>query len=193
MKRSRPKQSKGILTLVVAILLTSGSIRLGSVGFALAKEAPEDSAQTVQDNSAYSNETKEDIKALMEILNARESLIFSREKEQNSRQEALDESEEIIRQNLKELEDAEKRLSSTIQTVSGASEQDVHQLTAVYEAMKAKDAALLFEQMTPEFAAGFLGEMTAASAAGIMSGLTAEKAYEVSVVLAGRNAKAPRK
>jgi flagellar motility protein MotE (MotC chaperone) len=46
--------------------------------------------------------------------------------------------------------------------------------------------------MDPDFAAGFLGRMRPAAAAGIMAGLSPQKAYTISVLLAGRNAQAPK-
>ena len=45
--------------------------------------------------------------------------------------------------------------------------------------------------MTPEFAAGFIGRMRADAAAAIMAGLSPQAAYTISVILAGRNARAP--
>ncbi len=46
--------------------------------------------------------------------------------------------------------------------------------------------------MNSEFAAGFLGRMNPQAAAGIMSNLSTEAGYAISVVLAGRNALAPK-
>ena len=54
------------------------------------------------------------------------------------------------------------------------------------------EAAALFEEMDPRFAAGFLGRMPAPAAAAIMAGLSPKTAYSFSVLLAGRNANAPR-
>ncbi len=71
-------------------------------------------------------------------------------------------------------------------------EKDIQNLTAVYQAMKPKDAAALFETMSPDFAAGFLGRMPPDSAAAILSGMSAEAAYGVSVIVAGRNADVPK-
>ena len=48
------------------------------------------------------------------------------------------------------------------------------------------------EEMEPSFAAGFLARMRSDVAAGIMAGLKPETAYTISVILAGRNAKAPK-
>ena len=69
-------------------------------------------------------------------------------------------------------------------------EDDLVQLTSVYENMKPKEAALLFERMSPDFAAGFLGRMRPEDAAAIMSGLPPELGYSISVLLASRNADA---
>ena len=86
----------------------------------------------------------------------------------------------------------EAKLRATLAVADGAAEADVERLTAVYQAMKPKDAAALFETMSPDFAAGFLGRMAPESAAAILSGMSAEAAYGISVIVAGRNAKAPK-
>ena len=82
------------------------------------------------------------------------------------------------------------RLEAGLAASSTASEDDLSQLTAVYQAMKPKVAAELFEAMDPEFAAGFLVRMAPESAAAIVSGLEPATAYAVSVIVAGRNANA---
>jgi flagellar motility protein MotE (MotC chaperone) len=46
--------------------------------------------------------------------------------------------------------------------------------------------------MAPDFAAGFLAQMRPDAAAAVLSGLDPNKAYTISVVLAGRNALAPK-
>ena len=69
--------------------------------------------------------------------------------------------------------------------------KDVAQLTAVYAAMKPKEAAAVFEEMDPAFAAGFLGRMKPDAAAQIVAGLSPGKAYSISVILAGRNVGTP--
>ena len=82
----------------------------------------------------------------------------------------------------------EDELKATLALADGAAEADIERLTAVYQAMKPKDAAALFETMAPEFAAGFLGRMPPEAAAAILSGMSPEAAYGVSVIVAGRNA-----
>jgi flagellar motility protein MotE (MotC chaperone) len=89
------------------------------------------------------------------------------------------------------LKEAETSLTATMALASSAAEDDLTQLTAVYENMKPKEAAQVFAAMDPKFAAGFLGRMRTDAAAAIMAGLEPDTAYAISVLLAGRNAAAP--
>jgi flagellar motility protein MotE (MotC chaperone) len=185
------KSQQGVIATITLMLLLSGVLRLGGVGFALAKEGQSDSpAMATHDEKSCTPSA--DVEAMLELIAARTTELDAQEMALLDRTTALDVSEELIRKNLQRLEQAEARLSATISQVDGASEGDLDRLTAVYEAMKPKVAASVFEQMTPEFAAGFLGRMNAAAAGGILSNLSSDKAYAVSVVLAGRNARAPK-
>ena len=134
----------------------------------------------------------EDIIPLVEALNEREAAVRERELELSLRADVLRVSEEQARLKLAELEQAENDLRATIAVVSTAAEDDLTRLTDVYASMKPKQAAALFETMDPEFAAGFLGRMRPDAAAQIMAGLSPTAAYSVSVILAGRNANAPK-
>jgi flagellar motility protein MotE (MotC chaperone) len=46
--------------------------------------------------------------------------------------------------------------------------------------------------MDPEFAAGFLSRMQPAAAAAVLAGMAPDSAYSISVLIAGRNALAPK-
>lgn len=181
--RTRPGRS--ILSIICLCLFLSGLIRVGIAGAALANASP-GSEQAPPSQSDFSAQTNEMTK-LMEELQERSAALDEREQQISVEEEKIRNSQTQIVNELKKLEAAEQSLLSTIARVKSASAKDIANLTAVYEAMKPKDAALLFEKMNPDFAAGFLSEMAPTSAAGIMSGLTSEKAYEISVVLAGRN------
>ena len=104
----------------------------------------------------------------------------------------MDIAEEEIARQMKALEEAEASLKSTLSIADDAAESDVARLTAVYEQMKPEEAAALFSEMDPQFAAGFLGRMRPDAAAAVMAGLDPADAYSISVILAGRNARAPR-
>ncbi|RLJ41180.1 flagellar motility protein MotE (MotC chaperone) [Litoreibacter meonggei] len=186
------RSPRGILAFVVAMLLLSGSLRLGSIGIAVASSTTDVDPKLGNVEAVSECVTDAETHELMELLKARSEQISALEAEQEKRQIELANAEATILENLSRVEEAETRLSQTIQRVDGASSKDVNKLTSVYESMKPKDAALLFEQMSPDFAAGFLAQMSPSAAAGILSGLTSEKAYTVSVVLAGRNANAPK-
>jgi flagellar motility protein MotE (MotC chaperone) len=129
--------------------------------------------------------------ALAAALSAREAAVELGEMALKDRMAALALAEETITQRLAELTAAETELARTLAIADQAAEQDLTRLTTVYETMKPKDAAALFETMAPAFAAGFLGRMQPQAAAAVMSGLKPETAYEISLVLASRNAEAP--
>ena len=181
----------GPLPVIIIALVLSGSLRLGGIGLANATEtadAPESASAPVQEPA----EPDLDMAALLKMVQARNAQLDAKEAELAAKASDLAAAQELIEMNLIKLAEAEARLAETVSKVDGASEADLDRLTAVYEAMKPKVAAPLFEQMTPEFAAGFLGRMAPQAAAGIMSGLSTDAGYAISVVLAGRNAKAPK-
>jgi len=177
---------RGTLFIVAMLFATSGALRLGSgVGAALARAedppAPAGMAETSCESPA----------ALAEALRLREDRILVQEAALQDRLAALALADAAIDARIAEMQAMETELKATLALADGAAEADIDRLTAVYQAMKPKDAAALFETMAPDFAAGFLGRMPAESAAAILSGMSAEAAYGVSVIVAGRNAGAP--
>jgi flagellar motility protein MotE (MotC chaperone) len=181
------RAGRGALFIVAMLFATSGALRLGSgVGTALAR------AEDAPDATALAAPALcEPPAALAEALSAREDRLVVREAALNDRQAALALADQAITERLAALEAMEARLRETLALADGAAEADLERLTAVYQAMKPKDAAALFEAMSPDFAAGFLGRMAPDSAAAILSGMSAEAAYGISVIVAGRNARAP--
>jgi flagellar motility protein MotE (MotC chaperone) len=133
-----------------------------------------------------------EMNTLLLALRAREAAVEQRETDLDIRTKALDVAGVEIERRLNALEAAEKRLESTLTVAQSASEDDLARLTSVYENMKPKDASALFEAMEPEFAAGFIARMRPDTAAKVMSGLNPQAAYSISVILAGRNANAPK-
>ena len=181
------KAGRGTLFIVAMLFAASGALRLGSgVGVALARSEDVPAAAPVVDAGSC-----EPPAALAEALSLREDRLSVREAALNDRQAALALADLAITERLSELEAMETRLRETLALADGAAEADLDRLTAVYQAMKPKDAAALFETMSAEFAAGFLGRMAPESAAAILSGMSSEAAYGVSVIVAGRNAGAP--
>ena len=100
-------------------------------------------------------------------------------------------AEAEITDRLAQLQAAQTSLADTISVADSAAEEDLGQLTAVYENMKPQDAAALFETMEPDFSSGFMGRMRPEIAAAIMAQLQPETAYAISAILAGRNANVP--
>lgn len=195
-KAKKPRKRapmRGVLWVIALLLAASGMLRLNGSGRALAREISNVVAGSGGEHMAEAQacETEADIMAVLTRLREREALLEDREGALADRMQALAVAEVEVKENLTALVAAEERLKATMALADTAAEDDLGRLTAVYENMKAKEAAALFETMDPQFAAGFLGRMRPEAAAAIMAGLKPETAYTISVVLAGRNANVP--
>lgn len=185
---SRRRAGQGALFIVAMLFASSGALRLGSgIGAALAKSEAEPAAE-----QPVAGQSCEMPSALAEALSQREERVAEQEASLKERLAALALADAAITKRMEEMKAVEGELKATLALADGAAEEDIARLTAVYQAMKPKDAAKLFETMSPEFAAGFLGRMPPESAAAILSGMSSEAAYGVSVIVAGRNAGAPK-
>lgn len=187
------RAGRGALIIVALMFAASGALRLGDgLGASLARAAEgtmtaEHPAEAGDPQSCPAPPAE-----LAAALSEREARLAAQLAALNDRQAALALADATIKGRLEELKRAEADLKATLAIADGAAETDLAQLTAVYETMKPKDAAKVFEAMEANFAAGFLGRMRADAAAAIMAGLSPEKAYEISAILAGRNATAPK-
>ena len=193
--KRKVRSGRGALWLIAMIFVASAGIRLASgTGAAIAREmselSHEDEAQ-MQEQNVATCQADEESAALIEALLKREREVEEKELLIAQKMKSIELARAEVLENLAALEDAETRLEATMTRSQTAAEDDLVKLTAVYESMKPKEAAALFEAMSPDFAAGFLGRMRSDAAGAIMAGLTPETAYTISVILAGRNAKAP--
>ena len=135
------------------------------------------------------------IKSLQEVLDNlrdREKNVMEAEARLKSTEVAQNFARDEIESRIIELTRVEDSLRSVLTIAKEAAEQDITKLIAVYESMKPKSAAALFQEMTPEFSAGFIARMKPEAAALIMTNLEPSVAHAVSVVMAGRNANAPK-
>ena len=185
MKPPRRKIGRGALVILSLILASSGALRIGAgVGAAMANSATDDSSEPLNCPLPPA--------ALAAALVGREAHVKDQEAMLEERLSALALAEQAISKRLVELLTAEEELKKTLTIADGAAEKDLACLTAVYEAMRPADAAALFQTMAPEFAAGFLGRMRPEIAASVLAGMKPDKAYSISVLIAGRNATAPK-
>lgn len=195
-ERRMPRRRRGALALIGSLLIASALFRAGAdTSRLIANAAETDSAPAAAETSGATPQSEDrprDPASLLEALDLREARVAERERQIEIRMQALRVAETEIRERLQQLEDAEAELRSTLEIARTAAEDDLRQLTDVYARMKPRQAAALFEEMDPNFAAGFLGRMAPEAAAAIMAGLTPPRAYTISVMLAGRNADAPK-
>lgn len=197
--RRRHRRGRHVLPLLGLMLLTSAGLRLAEGERPAADEAARlahglvlslVSAATAQEGES-AGETPPELEKVMSALSDRERRLDEREARLEERAQTLNAAEARIRQQLEDLAAAQQELARTIDLADDAAENDLAQLTAVYEAMTPADAAALFETMTPTFAAGFLGRMRPELSAGILAALPTDVAHAISVVLAGRHADVP--
>ena len=183
------------LLVILFCFLGSGLIRVWESGAAIAEEVGSLAATEQPAPKAMTAQVcppQLEPESLLLAIREREAQLDARESRLGDREQVLRISRLKIDEQLAALEDAEKKLTATMAIADEAAEKDIVRLTTVYENMKPKDAAALFEAMEPAFAAGFLGRMRPDAAAGIMAGLNPQAAYTISVILAGRNANAPK-
>ncbi len=181
---------RGALTIVSLIFVASAVLRIGDeTGKAWALSEPSVEA-SVEPQTACTAE--DDLSDLLQALQDKSQELVVLEAELLKRSAAIDAADGELTKRLAELREAEAGLRGLVEIAESASEKDIDRLVAVYEAMKPKDAALLFQTMEPQFAAGFLGRLRPETAAGILSGMPPEAAYSLSAIVAGRNARAPK-
>lgn len=185
----RKRGGRGALVVLALLFASSGALRMGAgVGAAMAS-GPETDMTAVADSPLNCPAPP---LALAEALSERDDHVTQQEAALADRMAALALAESAMQARMTEMIAVEAKLAQTLSLADGAAEDDLSRLTAVYEAMKPKDASALFETMAPEFAAGFLGRMRADAAAAVMTGLSPKAAYGISVLLAGRNALVPK-
>lgn len=187
----RKSPTKGVITIVISLLFLSAFLRITVSATEVVAQTNSDLPQ-VRDPLAINRTTIEPTEELLDALLKREQRILDMQKELAKREKIVSIARIEIERRITALKEAEDKLSSTLAQANTAAEEDVMQLIAVYENMKPKDTAALFETMEPAFAAGFLGRMRPEAAAGVLSGLNPKTAYTISVILAGRNANAPK-
>ncbi len=188
-KLNRP----GTISIIVMCFLASGAIRLAEVGTAVAQEmGGSHEFLGARDTTPQACEPEAEPSVLLAALQTRESQLAERESYIDRRQQVLEVAETRIKEQMQALEDAQAQLSATLTLADDAAENDISHLTEMYERMKPAEAAGIFETMDIGFAAGFFARMRPESSAAIMAQLPADLAYSVSVIMAGRNANAPR-
>ncbi|PCD75922.1 MotE family protein [Pseudothioclava arenosa] len=188
-KRKRSRIWRFGLQAVFVLLILSGVLRFGDAAWGALAESGHTASEATGAGECVTDEA---VLAMMSELTLRETRLDAREASQAARDQAMRTAEGHLEARLAELKAAEAELARTIAIADRGAEDDVSHLVALYESMKPKEAAPLFEEMAPDFAAGFLARMRPDAAAGVLAALDPKTGYAISVLLAGRNADAPR-
>lgn len=187
-----PKRRRRIgrysLNVLIALFVASFVLRFGDTTLKAVASTAQSSAPAPDGECV----TSEGVMRMLAEIDDREQRLAEREALQRERDQALRQARNHIEERLNALIAAEDELAQTVAIADKASEGDVERLVALYENMKPKDAAPLFEEMDPEFASGFVVRMRPESAAQLLAALNPKTAYSISVMMAGRNANAPK-
>ncbi len=190
----------GVIRLALGI---DGALAQASPAESVAPSAPSEAAATRdtartghsegRDGDARGTVPHDDgeVAALVLDLREREARLAERSAQIEERLALLTAAEERVSRQVEALRAAEAELDATMALADGLAEADIGRLVAVFEAMRAEQAAQVFAEMDPRFAAGFLGRLRPETAAGILGGLEPAQAYALSTILAGRNALVP--
>ncbi|GEM_PF-2535703 len=126
--------------------------------------------------------------SLLAAIRDRSAQLDQKERKIEDRIRTLEVIENRIDEKLAELKKNNQELSALVSFANEAAEKDIALLAKMYEQMKPQKAGEIFDKMNPEYAAGFLTEMSTDSAALILANMNTDKAYETSMIIAGRNA-----
>lgn len=187
LRKLRRRLGRASIMVIAALFAASAAIRFGDgIGHAFAVASPPPGTS----DPACVNESG--TMELLKQVQERERRVSEREGLLADRSQAIGLAEKRMEERLAALVLAEQKLAETVTIADKAADEDVARLVTVYENMKPKEAAPLFSAMTPDFAAGFLAKMRPEASAAVMANLEPQVAYTISVIMAGRNAGAPK-
>lgn len=153
---------------------------------------PNPSMSTPASAGAYVGETCV-APELFSALREREGELQRRADAVADREAELAILEQRLQERIQVLARTKNELEELVAQTEMANAEDIERLVRMYQAMKPKEAGEIFNAMEESFAAGFLAQMRPDAAALILANMEAEKAYAVSLIIAGRNARAPRR
>lgn len=183
---------RSLLLILCCAFGLSGVLRLGTLEVAWASTPDSGAAPIAIVDAEMNCPMTAPVEEALAMIRERAEFLDAREAELNGREQAVIAARALIEDRLAALEETEARLQALLAMSDSAAETDLQQLTQLYETMDPESAAPLFEQMDVSFAAGFLSRMRPEAGAAILAELPPETAYSISVLLATRNATAPR-
>ena len=192
--RAGRRPRRWVLRIIVLLFVSSGVLRFfGETGAVLAREMSEmgRSEQISSEVEPMICPPGSEIAEMMMEIQERDAELEARKIELEELEGKLVNAKIEIESKIVAMVETETALAATMAMANSAAENDLLQLTTLYESMKPQDAAALFSEMDPDFSSGFLARMRPEAAAAVMAGLEPQTAYAISVILAGRNAEVP--
>jgi len=123
-------------------------------------------------------------RALLESLRERRAALEAREAEAQQREMLLAAAERRLAARIAELATLQQRLEAETAAQDERSEQRLRQLVRLYEAMRPRDAAVIFNELDMEVLLPVLARMREARAAPILAAMQPERARQATTELA---------
>jgi len=182
-----------ILPIIAGSFALVSLIQITNMSLANAREDTAAVTETSDQNAALSADGIENgnvclTHAIADALMEEKAVLQDKQMAMVERESVLQALEKTLDQKIENLEDTKKSIEAQLAKIDKIANNDIAHLIAMYETMKPKKAAEIFNNMAPSFAAGFLIDMNSTRAGLIMSEMETKKSYEVSLVIASRNA-----
>ncbi|WP_306252763.1 MotE family protein [Parvularcula sp. IMCC14364] len=177
-----------ILGAIFAISLVGRSLALNG-----ANAGTEEKTDTEVTASAQPAEVKAEPDVcvsgpILESFKQQQANLQKREQAIADRERTLEAVEKRLNERLAVLDESNARLADKMEAMKRTANEDITHLTSMYENMKPAQASTIFDKMDPVFAAGFLREMRSEQAGLILANMRPEQAYEISIIIASKNA-----
>ncbi|MBB3899191.1 MotE family protein [Roseococcus suduntuyensis] len=190
MRRWRPRLLPLAILAMAGLLLTRGLMLHDGFGTpaaaqapAAAPEAPAAPAPAAQPE-APPDEIQAAERALLESLRERRLAIEAREAETAQREMLLAAAERRLAARIEQLGTLQQRLESETAAQDERAEQRLRQLVRLYEAMRPRDASVIFNDLDMEVLLPVLARMREARAAPILAAMQPDRARQATTELA---------
>lgn len=182
-----------ILPIIAGSFALVSLIQITNMSLANAREdtatiSEQNAQKTMLSQDGVENEDVCLTPSIAEALMEEKATLKDKQLAMVERETVLEALEKTLDQKIENLEETKKSIEEQLAKIDKIANNDIAHLIAMYETMKPKKAAEIFNNMAPSFAAGFLIDMNSTRAGLIMSEMETQKSYEVSLVIASRNA-----
>lgn len=183
MTRWRPRLLPLAIIAMAGLLLARGATLQEGLGRPAAAQAPAASAPAPQPDAAP-DEVQAAERALLLTLRERRLALDAREADLSGREVLLLAAERRIAARIEELAALQRQLEEETAAQDARAEERLRQLVRLYEAMRPRDASVIFNDLDMEVLLPVLVRMREARAAPILAAMQPDRARQATTELA---------